>query len=380
MAKILVIEDAEYLAHGIARILQLEGYEVVVATTGRQGIELAVQEKPDLILCDLALPEVDGLGVLRAIRHIEELAPVPFLLLTARASQLDARIGLQSGADDYLVKPITAQALLEAIRRHLERSTSLQAEYRERLSELELSLSYALPHEFRTALNGILGAATHLHVFADRLTPEELWELSDDIRVSAQRLLRLVENFLLYARTDFLANAPELVEQLRHFSVDEPSIVVQDIALMKAEEYGRITDLRFSLTALNLRLAMPTEHFAKIAEELIDNALKFSPAGSPIEIETWCDATSFSTAIRDYGPGIPPELPTRIRAYYQPGRLLHEQQGIGLGLTLAKRLLELYGGSLTLERLPGGGTRVAFQLPLPPVERTREDSNLRHQV
>ncbi len=376
MAKILVIEDAEYLAHGIARILQLEGHTVLVATTGRQGIELAVQERPDLILCDLALPEIDGIGVLQAVRHTEELSSVPFIILTARASQMDARIGLQIGADDYLTKPITGQALLEVINRHLERSTLLQAEYKERLSELERSLSYALPHEFRTALNGILGAATHLQVFADKLTADELRELSEDIQLSARRLLRLTENFLLYARTDFLANAPELVEQLRQFTVEEPSIVLQDIALMKAEEYERATDLRFSLMALNLRLAMPTEHFAKIAEELLDNALKFSPPGSPIFIHTWSTENEFLAEIRDHGPGIPPDLPNRIRAYHQPGRLLYEQQGIGLGLTLAKRLVELYGGSFHIEQAPGGGTRVLFRLPLPASEWTREDSNL----
>lgn len=337
---------------------------------------MALEHKPDLILCDLALPEIDGIGVLRFIRHTDELASTPFIFLTARAGNVDARMGLQAGADDYLVKPATAQALLSTVRRHLERATSLQTEYKQRLSELEQSLTYALPHEFRTALNGILGAATHLQVFADRLTPDELRELSEDIRSSARRLLRLTENFLLYARTDFLANTPELVEQLRQFSTDEPSVVLQDVAIMKAEEYGRTPDLRFSLLALNLRLAMPVEHFAKIAEELVDNALKFSPAGSPISIRTWHSAGFFWAEIRDYGPGIPPELPQRIRAYYQPGRLLHEQQGVGLGLTLAKRLVELYGGVFEIESPTDGGTRVAYGLPLPASEWTREDSNL----
>lgn len=376
MAKILVIEDAEYLAQGIARILELEGHEVLLARTGREGIELALEHKPDLILCDLALPEVDGIGVLQAVRHTEELASVPFIFLTARIGSAEARAALQAGADDYLTKPITGQALLQIIRHHLERSTSLQSEYKQRLSELEQSLTYALPHEFRTALNGILGAATYLQVFADRLIPEELRELSEDIRTSARRLLRLTENFLLYARTDFLANAPELVEQLRQFTTDEPSVILQDVALMKAEEYNRATDLRFSLTALNLRLAMPSEHFAKIAEELLDNALKFSPPGSPVSIHTWRAENYFWAEIRDRGPGIPPELPQRIRAYYQPGRLLHEQQGVGLGLTLVKRLVELYGGIFEIESPSDGGTRVVFGLPLPPTEWTREDSNL----
>lgn len=364
MQKILVIEDAEYLAQGIARILELEGYEAIIATTGRQGIEVALAQKPDLILCDLVLPEVDGIGVLQAIRHEEELASTPFILLTARSGPTEARLGLQAGADDFLTKPITAQALLKAIRHHLARSASLQAEYKQRLSELEQSLTYALPHELRTALNGILGAATHLQVFADRLTPQELRELSEDISSSARRLLRLTENFLLYARVDFLANAPELVQQLRQFFTEEPSTVLQDMVLMKAEEYGRTADLRFSLRAFGLRLSMPAEHFAKVVEELIDNAFKFSPQGSPVAIRTWDADGYFWAEIRDWGQGIPPDLPQRIRAYYQPGRLFHEQQGVGLGLTLSRRIVELYGGSLEVESPPDGGTRVVFQLPL----------------
>lgn len=375
MAKILIIEDAEYLAQGIARILQLEGHEALIATTGREGIQLALTHKPDVILCDVTLPEVDGLGVLQIVRRSEELASVPFIFLTARAGAplTHPELGIQ--ADEYLTKPVTAQTLLTVVQRHLERVSS-QAEYKQRLSELEQSLTYALPHEFRTALNGILGAATHLAVFADKLTPEELRELSEDIRVSARRLLRLTENFLLYARTDFLASAPELVEQLRQFTTEEPSIILQDVALMKGEECGRTPDLRCTLTALNLRLAMPSEHFSKIAEELLDNALKFSPAGTPIEIRTWCTEDMFWAEIRDHGPGIPPDLPERIRAYHQPGRLLHEQQGVGLGLILAKRLVELYGGSFSIESPADGGTRVVYGLPLPAEEWTREDSNL----
>ncbi len=374
MAKILVIEDAHYLAQGIARILELEGHEALVATTGRQGIELALSHKPDLILCDIALPEIDGVGVLQVIRRTEELASVPFIFLTARPTIPPTQVELGIQPDEYLTKPVTAQTLLAAIQRQLERTTS-QAEYKQRLSELEQSFTYALPHEFRTALNGILGAATHLQIFADKLTPDELRELSKDIRTSARRLLRLTENFLLYTRTDFLAKAPELLEQLRQFLTEEPSVVLQDIAVMKGEEYGRTADLRCTLAAMNLQLPMPTEHFAKIAEELLDNAFKFSPPGSPILIRTWRTEDTFWVEIRDHGPGIPPELPERIRAYYQPGRLLYEQQGIGLGLTLAKRLVTLYGGSFSIENHPAGGTRVVFGLPL-SAEWTREDSNL----
>ncbi len=364
MAKILVIEDAEYLARGIARVLELEGHTVAVALSGRQGIQQALAEKPDLILCDLTLPEIDGIQVLQLLRHTAECATVPFILLTARSSQLDARLGIQAGADDFINKPVDSETLLRLVNYYLEQRQSLQEEYRQRTSELEQSLTYALPHEFRTALNEILGVATHLKVFADRFSPEELRELGADLARSARRLLRLSENILLYARVDFLANAPELLQQLRQFTTEEPAAIVQDIAIVKAEEAQRGADVRLTIEATGIQLAMPSEHFAKIVEELLDNALKFSPPATPVLVRTWAAGDAFWVEIRDHGPGIPPELQKRIRAYYQPGRLLYEQQGIGLGLTLAKRLVELYEGQFELVTPADGGTLVRFGLPM----------------
>ena len=121
MKKILVIEDEPEMRRNLATILRLEGYHVIAAENGRVGVERATQEKPDVILCDVMMPELDGHGVLQAVRQHEALARVPFLFLTARGEKPDVRAGMNLGADDYLTKPVAKADLLAAIDARLRR-------------------------------------------------------------------------------------------------------------------------------------------------------------------------------------------------------------------------------------------------------------------
>jgi DNA-binding NarL/FixJ family response regulator len=105
----------------IATILEMENFQVVAAENGKRGVELARTEKPDLILCDVMMPELDGFGVLQALRAEAATATIPFLFLTAKGDKLDLRKGMNLGADDYLTKPVTREDLLAAIKVRLAR-------------------------------------------------------------------------------------------------------------------------------------------------------------------------------------------------------------------------------------------------------------------
>src|SRR5262245_7786181 len=102
MTKILVIEDQPQMRNNIATILEMENFQVVTAEHGKRGVELALAEKPDLIICDVMMPELDGYGVLAALRADPATATLPFLFLTAKGDKLDLRKGMNLGADDYL--------------------------------------------------------------------------------------------------------------------------------------------------------------------------------------------------------------------------------------------------------------------------------------
>jgi DNA-binding NarL/FixJ family response regulator len=124
--KILVIEDQAAMRRNIALLLQMEGYEVVSAENGRLGLELARQSRPDLILCDVMMPEMDGYSVVQALRQDPEHATVPFVFLTAKSDRADLRVGMNFGADDYLTKPVVRDDLLAAVQVRLQRADAVR--------------------------------------------------------------------------------------------------------------------------------------------------------------------------------------------------------------------------------------------------------------
>ena len=119
---ILIIEDEPEMRRNLATILRLEQFHPVVAENGRAGVEAALREKPDLILCDVMMPELDGYGVLRELRADAATKATPFIFLTAKGEKPDIRSGMNLGADDYLTKPVAKADLLDAISSRLTRA------------------------------------------------------------------------------------------------------------------------------------------------------------------------------------------------------------------------------------------------------------------
>ena len=122
MRKILVIEDEPEMRRNITALLRYHDYEPIEAENGRKGVELARREKPDLILCDVMMPELDGYGVLQALQQDAGLALIPFVFLTAKGDKDNLRSGMNLGADDYLTKPVANADLVQAIEARLRRS------------------------------------------------------------------------------------------------------------------------------------------------------------------------------------------------------------------------------------------------------------------
>lgn len=122
MKKILVIEDEPEMRRNLLMILKLEKFQPVGAENGRVGLETVKRELPDLILCDVMMPELDGHGVLEALRKDPATASIPFLFLTAKGERADFRAGMNLGADDYLTKPVARADLLQAINARLLRA------------------------------------------------------------------------------------------------------------------------------------------------------------------------------------------------------------------------------------------------------------------
>src|SRR5437868_3028241 len=121
MKRILVIEDHLPMRENLVLMLEMEGFSVVSAEDGLSGIEMARRRLPDVILCDVMMPGLDGYGVLAALRADPDMATIPFIFLTAKGEKVDQRAGMNMGADDYLVKPVAKEEVLAAIRARLQR-------------------------------------------------------------------------------------------------------------------------------------------------------------------------------------------------------------------------------------------------------------------
>lgn len=143
MKKILVIDDHEPMRRNLTMILEMEGFKPLSAENGRKGLEVARKEKPDLVLCDITMPEMDGYAVLQALRDNKETAPVPFIFLTARGEKLDVRVGMNYGADDYLTKPVGHEELLAAIAARLERKRTFDDHTQQQLANVKLAPDFS---------------------------------------------------------------------------------------------------------------------------------------------------------------------------------------------------------------------------------------------
>src|SRR5215475_8868239 len=215
MRKILVIDDEEWLREMVHMALHQKGFDVVEAANGSLGVEMARQELPDLILCDVNMQKMDGYLALSSLRNEPTTAAIPFILMTGLADNAGMRHGMELGADDYLPKPFTIDALYAAVEARLKKVQAVRQEAEKKLTDLRDNISLMLPHELRTPLNGILAYGEILSTEAGTLPPEEIAEMGNVIHESGRRLERLIENFLIYAQIELLGADPQKLLALR---------------------------------------------------------------------------------------------------------------------------------------------------------------------
>ena len=361
MAIILVIEDQTDLLEDVMELLQFEGYEVWGASDGRSGVQIAHDRLPDLIICDVMMPELDGFGVLFELRCEPMTTTIPFIFLTARTAREDLRRGMQLGADDYLTKPFTQNELLSAVNVMLAKRQALEKESEARLDEMRQSLLSTLPHEFRTPLTSILGYGQLLLDF-DTLESSQVQNMIKVIIQAGNRLYRLIENYLLYAQIEIIRTDPDRINKLRGVRVVNPEREIIRTAGDKAVEVERAGDLTIHIE--NVPFIMSDEGLKKIVEELVDNAFKFSEYGSPVEILGKVSGNAYSLCVSDQGHGMTANQIRKVGAFTQFERKLYEQQGMGLGLVLSKRIVELYGGHLEIESRLHEGTQLYVEFLL----------------
>jgi signal transduction histidine kinase len=361
--KVLAIDDSPEIRLIIGETLNLFGFTTLIAEDGCTGLEMARELLPDLILCDIKMPNLDGYGTLKAMREHEATAAIPFIFLSGATDRVTVRKGMELGADDYLTKPFTPKELLAAVNTRLEKQAELQRLSDRRLNELRGNLTLALPHELRTPLHGIMGLASLMMDDYAQMPPEEVLESARFIHESSLRLHRLIENFLLYSQISLLASESKTIQVPDDIKPVAAHEVIPELARKTAAQHKRAGDLLLKIE--NANLFLPPENLSKILEETIDNALKFSELGKPVLVATEHQGGRFYLTIADKGRGMTTEQISRIGPHIQFERKTFEQQGAGLGLFIAKRITELLGGQFHVSSKVSSGTTVKISFPSP---------------
>ncbi len=364
--KVLVIEDSDALRKDISEMLTYEGFEVREAPNGLVGVQMAREYHPDLIICDIMMPELDGYGVLSELQKDGAGVTTPFIFLTAKTDKVDVRAGMSSGADDYVTKPFTVDELIASVRKRLEKRDKVAAIADERLNHLRDNIILSLPHELRTPLTGILGFSDILMSDCNFMGTDKISEMAKYIFDAAQRLYRLTENYLVFAQLQLMAVDAERVEILRKSVTIGPKALIEDAAMQIAEQYQRTADLTMSVSdAAAVRIL--EENLKKIVEEMIDNAFKFSVPGKKVQLTCEMVNNQYRIKVVDEGRGFTPQQVKEIGVFMQFERKVYEQQGSGFGLMIAKKSAEIYNGDFHIESVPQQQTTVTLSIPADPV-------------
>ena len=346
VSKILVIEDQLNVRENIVELLDAEDFEALSAEDGIEGIQLAQEHHPDLILCDVMMPELDGYDVLNMLRQDSNTATIPFIFLTAKAAAKDIRQGMNLGADDYLTKPFTRTELLQAISSRLSRQRTFvqQADYE--LTGLRQSISYSIPDKILNPIDEISRTAEIFTLDSNLLSSQDYRQLGKTIHANAQFLQRAIQNFFLYMNLEFLSRNTESLRVVKDSYTIRPGDFIFMTSTQKAKQYGRSKDV--TIKTANAHVKIATDDLKKIVEESLDFALSMTPDQMPLTIETSVDQGIFQYSLKCRFNRLSPEQQQKIAGNAALDRTFYEELDPGLGLLIIHRIAELYSGHLSL--------------------------------
>lgn len=364
METILVVEDSPIVLQSIVESLRFNGYNVLSAVNGLEAAELAQQYTPDIILSDIMMDGLDGYGLFNELRKHPTTSLIPFLFMSAKTDFEDIRFAMNLGADDYIPKPFTPNMLIATIKTRLQKHSQMQAAVNNKIKQLTENLAYAMPHELRTPMTAIMGCSDLIKRNLDPLNIEEVMLCSEMIDTSVRRLYRLIEQFNHYAQLTLIessaAERGKLYTQLTMYAGE----VIRECINDEIVRQERVADTIVEDNIGEAVIPIKPYYLDLIVRELVNNALKFSLRGSDIRIILTKMPEWYSIAVHDNGRGISRNQVRNIEAFTQFDRQQYEQQGVGLGLALVKKITQLYGGKLLIQSEQSIGTTVQILLPL----------------
>ena len=377
---VLLADDNADMRAYLQRLLS-DRFDVIAVGNGREALDAMARVKPDLVLSDVMMPHVDGFELLRHIRRSAEFAATPVLLLSARAGE-EARIdGVESGADDYLVKPFNSRELVarmqtqltmaaarkdhenalrtarDELARHAAALERVVEERTRRLSETVAELetfSYSIAHDMRAPLRSMRGFSRILLEEHAAGLDEEARGFLRRIGSSAERMDQLIQDVLTFSRISS--------SEMALTSVDTDQLVRALIDTYPNLQTGQAS----LLIAGTLPVVLGNEAaLTQTFSNLLDNAVKFRRpnASAVVEISAQVRDGRARISIRDHGIGIAPDHHDKIFQIFQ--QLSREYEGTGIGLAIVKKSVERMGGAVGLDSAAGAGATFWVEFPVP---------------
>ncbi len=364
MTRILVIDDEAPLREEILDILSFEGFEAVGATNGREGLDLAKSLQPDLIICDVMMPEMDGYAVLKALQVDDGSHPIPFIFSTAKSDNRDVRFGMALGADDYLTKPFTHEELLSAIHVRLERHSRIINFTRQELHVGNEKLIRTLAHEVKNPLTAMkLSTALIESQFLHTL-PAEMQDMMSVYRTGNNRIIHLLQQIVFQARLESGSIDARFVAH-NQCVTSLWALLTGVVNLSRNFAYERPQgEIMFDLDDQEMQITCNLDTLRHALAEIVSNALDFSSSDQPVVISQIKQDDNLVITIRNYGTLTEAQTIKNILHNRPTKRDTAKSKGLGLGLTLAQHIITLHNGSLQLDETFTDGTTLVVHLPL----------------
>lgn len=356
--RVLVVDDIVANRLLLRELLEREGNEVVEAANGVAALELAVAQSPDVVLLDVQMPGLDGFEVCRRLKANEATAAIPVVLVTVLDARADRITGIRAGASDFLTKPVDRTELVLRVGNAIA-AYSLYRTARDqfrRLQELEAmrdTLVHSMVHDLRSPLAGVM-VSLELAQMRMRAADAALGEVLGTALQSTHRMADMVSDMLDLSRLEENAfplereriDLNELITTAARLVPNGEKRVVHDGRTAAAPAYG---DHKLVL---------------RVIANLLDNALKFTPANGRVCVTATSDGRSARVSVSDTGPGIPPDARSVIfEKFGQVRGVRRPQRSSGLGLAFCKLAVQAHGGEIGVESDGTSGSEFWFSLP-----------------
>lgn len=356
--RILVAEDEKPVLENILELLNAEGYAVDGARDGEEAYRKILQRPPDLIVCDIRMPRLDGYGLLSRLSQQGELASIPFIFLTALTERADLRNAMVLGADDFISKPFSRRDLLDAIARRLSKKANIVNQTRLESSALSEQVAWNLPYDLHATSQKINLLANQIEQSATE--DPAIIRAARGIRFLSSRLTQAVENSLILLET-LSAGKEKAAPSFDPIQLLSLKKAIEEITQAITWQFERDSDLLQNLQDGAVRISERYVH--KIIEEILISALSRTATGERIIITGVSDKErkTYSIRVEDHGLGFPGE---HGRELILQNPELDEVLKIGIGLAAARALVQRCHGRFTLISEPVKGNAVIVELPM----------------